>query len=173
MDWLRRGSTRRELKQRGRGIKGRVDKSMGIVTLIAEGLARSRPTKPLRLAKQNWYVKTDPRSRTPNLPKTKFFSYLNGLDYLPRKNNAVRLGVSSIFFLSRPQLHILFVETPTWCRIRPQLIFPQLYLKFLSTPPQTCRALRPSPPQLQPWNISSSVFYWHSKQISDPPLWLF
>jgi hypothetical protein len=34
-DWLRRGGTRRELKKRGRGMKDRVDKSMGIVTRIA------------------------------------------------------------------------------------------------------------------------------------------
>ncbi len=34
MDRLRRGSTRRELKHRGRGIKDRVDKSMGIVDLF-------------------------------------------------------------------------------------------------------------------------------------------
>jgi hypothetical protein len=30
-------------------MKGRVDKSMGIVTRIAEALARIKPTKPLRL----------------------------------------------------------------------------------------------------------------------------
>jgi hypothetical protein len=32
-------------------MKGRVDKSMGIVTHIAEDLARIKPTEPLRLAK--------------------------------------------------------------------------------------------------------------------------
>ena len=30
-------------------MKGRVDKSMGIVTRIAEALTRIKPTKPLRL----------------------------------------------------------------------------------------------------------------------------
>ena len=30
---LRRGGVRRELKKRGRGMKDRVDKSMGVVTL--------------------------------------------------------------------------------------------------------------------------------------------
>jgi hypothetical protein len=33
-------------------MKGRVDKSMGIVTRIAEALARIKPTEPLRLAKR-------------------------------------------------------------------------------------------------------------------------
>jgi hypothetical protein len=32
-------------------MKGRVDRSMGIVTRIAEALARIKPTDPLRLAK--------------------------------------------------------------------------------------------------------------------------
>ena len=33
-------------------MKGRVDKSMGIATRIAEALARIKPTEPLRLAKR-------------------------------------------------------------------------------------------------------------------------
>ena len=33
-------------------MKDRVDKSMGIVTLIAEALAKIKPTEPLMLAKQ-------------------------------------------------------------------------------------------------------------------------
>jgi hypothetical protein len=33
-------------------MKDRVDKSMGIVTRIAEALARIKPTEPLRLAKR-------------------------------------------------------------------------------------------------------------------------
>ena len=36
-DGLRRGVVRRELKNRGNGMKGRVDKSIGIVTLITSG----------------------------------------------------------------------------------------------------------------------------------------
>ena len=32
-------------------MKGRVDKSMRILTLIAEALAKMKPTEPLRLAK--------------------------------------------------------------------------------------------------------------------------
>ena len=47
MDDLRRGGTRRELKKRGRGMKDRVDKSMGIVTRITEALTRIKPTEPL------------------------------------------------------------------------------------------------------------------------------
>ena len=63
---LRSGAGRRELKHRGRGIKDRVDKSMGIVTLIAEVLGKSRPTEPLRLGsellpKRSWAIR---RSRT-------------------------------------------------------------------------------------------------------------
>jgi hypothetical protein len=34
-------------------MKGRVDKSMGIVTRIAEALARIKPTEPLRFAKRD------------------------------------------------------------------------------------------------------------------------
>ena len=33
-------------------MKGRIDKSMGIVTLIAEALAEIKPTEPLTLAKR-------------------------------------------------------------------------------------------------------------------------
>jgi hypothetical protein len=33
-------------------MKGRVDKSMGIVTHIAEDLVRIKPTEPVRLAKR-------------------------------------------------------------------------------------------------------------------------
>jgi hypothetical protein len=47
---LRRGLGRRELKERGRGMKDRVDKSMGIATIIAEALAKIKPTEPLRFA---------------------------------------------------------------------------------------------------------------------------
>ena len=49
---LRRGAGRRELKKRGRGMKGRVDKSIGIVTLIAEALAKINPTVTLRVVKR-------------------------------------------------------------------------------------------------------------------------
>jgi hypothetical protein len=35
-------------------MKGCVDKSMGIVTLIAEALAKIEPTEPLRFVKRNW-----------------------------------------------------------------------------------------------------------------------
>ncbi len=52
MDWSRRGDTRRELKQWGRGIKVRVDKSIGIVNLIVEILVTSRLTESLRLIKR-------------------------------------------------------------------------------------------------------------------------
>ena len=44
MEGVRRGRAVRERKKRGRGVKGRVDRSMGIVTLIAEALARIKPT---------------------------------------------------------------------------------------------------------------------------------
>ena len=43
--------------------------------------------------------------------------------------------------------------TPTCSQIQPQLKFPHIYLKFLPTPPPTCRALRPPRPQLQPGTI--------------------
>jgi hypothetical protein len=43
------GGTR---KKRGRCMRGRVDISMGMETLIAEALAKIKPTEPLRLAKQ-------------------------------------------------------------------------------------------------------------------------
>jgi hypothetical protein len=37
-------------------MKDRADKSMGIVTRIAEALARIKPTEPLRLAKlRSWW----------------------------------------------------------------------------------------------------------------------
>ena len=49
---VRRGGARRELKKRGRGMKDRVDKSMGIVTLIAEVLTKINPTESLRLVKR-------------------------------------------------------------------------------------------------------------------------
>ena len=49
---LRRGGVRRELQKGGRGMKGSVDKSMGIVTLIPETLAKIKPTEPLILAKR-------------------------------------------------------------------------------------------------------------------------
>ena len=48
MDDLRRGGTRRELKKRGRGMKDRVDKSMGIVTFIVETSVKMKPTETLR-----------------------------------------------------------------------------------------------------------------------------
>jgi hypothetical protein len=43
--------TRRELKNRGRGMKGLVDKSIGIVTRITEVLVKIKTTEPLRLSK--------------------------------------------------------------------------------------------------------------------------
>ncbi len=50
-DGSRRGGARRELKNRGRGMKDRTDKSMGIVTLIPQALAKIKPTEPLRFTK--------------------------------------------------------------------------------------------------------------------------
>jgi hypothetical protein len=35
-------------------MKGCVDKSMGIITLIAEALAKIEPTELLRFVKRNW-----------------------------------------------------------------------------------------------------------------------
>ena len=43
---------RRELKKRGRSMKVRVDKSMGIVTGIPEALATIKSTESLRLPKR-------------------------------------------------------------------------------------------------------------------------
>ena len=40
----------------GGGIKDRVDKSMGIVTLIVEAFARSRPTESLRFGKLGFFI---------------------------------------------------------------------------------------------------------------------
>ena len=48
---VRSGVGRRELKNRGRGMKGRVDKSMGIVTLIDESLDKINPTESSRFTK--------------------------------------------------------------------------------------------------------------------------
>ena len=47
-DWLRRGDIRREFKKRDKGMKGHVDKSMGIVTHTTEVLTRIKPTEPIR-----------------------------------------------------------------------------------------------------------------------------
>ena len=41
-----------ERMKRGRGMKGRVDKSRGMETLLEEVLAKIKPTDPLRLDKQ-------------------------------------------------------------------------------------------------------------------------
>jgi hypothetical protein len=49
---LRRGAGRRELKKRGRGMKGHVYKSIGIVTLIIEDLAKINRTESLRFVKR-------------------------------------------------------------------------------------------------------------------------
>ena len=48
--WVRRGGVRRELKNRGKGMKGRVD-SMGIVTFISEVLSKIKPTESLIFSK--------------------------------------------------------------------------------------------------------------------------
>jgi hypothetical protein len=47
---VRRGGARREREKGGRGMKGRVDVSRGIVK-FAEALAIIKPTEPSRLAK--------------------------------------------------------------------------------------------------------------------------
>ena len=49
---LRRGAGRRELKKRGRGMKDHVYKSIGIVTLIIEDLAKINRTESLRFVKR-------------------------------------------------------------------------------------------------------------------------
>jgi hypothetical protein len=46
---VRRGGDRRELKKRGRGMKDRLDKSMGIVTLIVEDLAKNQSYRSLKI----------------------------------------------------------------------------------------------------------------------------
>ncbi len=51
-DGLRRGGARRELKKRGMGMNGRLDKSMGIVTLIPEVLTKIKPTDHLIFSKR-------------------------------------------------------------------------------------------------------------------------
>ena len=56
-DGLRRGGDRRELKNRGKGMKGRVDKSMGIVTLIPEALTKIKPTETLIFSKRATHKK--------------------------------------------------------------------------------------------------------------------
>jgi len=48
----RRGGVRRHRKKRGRGMKDRVDKSRGIVTLIVEALATIKRTGTSRSDKQ-------------------------------------------------------------------------------------------------------------------------
>jgi hypothetical protein len=49
-------------------MKGRVDKSMGIVTRIAEALARIKPTDPLRLAKREAHQKRNCSDSSGNSP---------------------------------------------------------------------------------------------------------
>ena len=49
-------------------MKGRVDKSMGIVTRIAEALARIKPTEPLRLAKREARKKRNCSDSSGNSP---------------------------------------------------------------------------------------------------------
>jgi hypothetical protein len=49
-------------------MKGRVDKSMGIVTRIAEDLDRIRPTDPLRLAKRETHKKRNCSDSSGNSP---------------------------------------------------------------------------------------------------------
>ena len=66
--WLRRGDTRRELKKRGKGIKDRVDNSMGIVTRIAEDLTRIKPTESLRLVKREDHKKRNCSDSSGNSP---------------------------------------------------------------------------------------------------------
>jgi hypothetical protein len=60
--------SRRELKKRGKGMKDRVDKSMGIVTHIAEALPRIKPTDPLRLAKREARKKRNCSDSSGNSP---------------------------------------------------------------------------------------------------------
>jgi hypothetical protein len=40
------------VKKRGRGMKDRVDKSIGIVTRITDACAKNKLTEPLRLSKR-------------------------------------------------------------------------------------------------------------------------
>ena len=61
---VRRGGDRRELKKRGRGMKGRVDKSRGIVTLIPETLSKINPKEPFRFVKGGTR-----RSETDQIPR--------------------------------------------------------------------------------------------------------
>jgi hypothetical protein len=49
-------------------MKGRVDKSMGIVTRIAEDLTRIKSTDPLRLAKRETHKKRNCSNSSGNSP---------------------------------------------------------------------------------------------------------
>ena len=65
----RRHSTRvKKTRESLRGMKDRVDKSMGIVTRIAEALARIKPTEPLRLAKREAHKKRNCSDSSGNSP---------------------------------------------------------------------------------------------------------
>jgi hypothetical protein len=55
-------------KKRGKGMKDHVDKSMGIVTHIAEALARIKPTEPLRLVKREARKKRNCSDSSGNSP---------------------------------------------------------------------------------------------------------
>jgi hypothetical protein len=56
--------------KRAVGMKGRVDKSRGMETLIAEALAKIKPTATLRLAKQaaRFFVRSHPARMKPTEP---------------------------------------------------------------------------------------------------------
>ena len=64
---------RRELKNRGKGMKGGVDKSMGIVTLITETLTKIKPTVSLIFAKREVCKKRNYSDSSGNSP-TKILS---------------------------------------------------------------------------------------------------
>jgi hypothetical protein len=66
-------------------MKGRVDKSMGIVTRIAEGLARSKPTDPLRVANREARKKRNCSDSSGNSP-TKILASR----YVCKKNSRVK-----------------------------------------------------------------------------------
>ena len=66
-------------------MKGRVDKSMGIVTHIAEGLARIKPTDPLRVANREGRQKRNCSDSSGNSPTT-----IPASRYVCKRNNRVK-----------------------------------------------------------------------------------
>jgi hypothetical protein len=66
-------------------MKGRVDKSMGIVTHIAEGLARIKPTDPLRVANREAHKKRNCSDSSGNSPAKILVSR-----YVCKKSNRVK-----------------------------------------------------------------------------------